>query len=98
MEIVTKIHKEKQAKNLLLKFDKEHNTKTWIFDATIADVDHYLLNDLYRNEPLMELEECFEPFDDNFFMTNDPLFVEDQKRILMIDNGINSVGVIVFGN
>lgn len=80
MEIVTKIHKENQAKKLLQKFDKKHNTTTWIFDATIADVDHYLLNDLYRNEPLMELEECFEPFENNFFMTNNPLFVEDQKK------------------
>lgn len=80
MEILTKIKSEKHAKKLLRKFDKTHKTKTWVFDATIADIDHYLLNDLYRNEPLMELEECFAPFKNNRFMTNDPLFVEDQQK------------------
>ena len=80
MEIITLIKNEKHARKLMRQFDKQNNTTTWVFDATIADVDHYLLNDLYRDEPLMELEECFEPFENNKFMTNDPLFVADQEK------------------
>jgi hypothetical protein len=80
MEIITKVKNAKHAQKLLNSFDAQYNTKTWVFDATIADVDHVLLNDQYRNEPIMHLEECFEHFENNKFLTSDPLFVEDQKK------------------
>lgn len=77
MEIINEITSQKQAKRLLNLFDKKYKTRTWVFDATIADIDHTLLNDQYRNEPIGYLEECFSNFKNNKFYSNDPHFVND---------------------
>jgi len=77
MAIINKITKEKQAKRLLSLSDKKYKTCTWIFDATIADIDHILLNDKYRDEPVGQLEECFSYFTNNKFYSDDPKFVND---------------------